>query len=83
MDIVCLALLAFWILLLVRVIFSWIPRPPEPLLVVSDVANRATDWAVEPLRKAIPPVRMGAIALDVSIIVLFFGVSIIQAVLGC
>lgn len=81
MAIVCLALTAFWVLLLVRVIFSWIPRPPEPLLVVSDVANKATDWAVAPLRNAIPPVRMGGVALDLSILVLFFGVNILQAIL--
>ena len=81
MLIICWALTAFWVLLIVRVIFSWIPRPPDPLLVVNDVAVRATDWAVAPLRNAIPPMRMGAVALDQSILVLFFGVNILQAIL--
>lgn len=81
MAIVCLTLTVFWILLLVRVIFSWIPRPPEPLLVVNDVAMKATDWAVAPLRNAIPPVRMGGVALDLSILVLFFGVNILQGII--
>lgn len=81
MEIICLALTGFWILLIVRVIFSWIPRPPEPLLVVNDVATKATDWAVAPLRNAIPPMRMGAVALDLSILVLFFGVNILQSII--
>ncbi len=81
MIVICWALTIFWVLLLVRVIFSWIARPPEPLLVVSDAANKATDWAVTPLRNAIPPVQMGAVALDVSILVLFFGVRILQGVI--
>lgn len=81
MGLVCLALQGFLIILLVRVIFSWIPRPPEPLLVVSDVANKATDWAVMPLRNAIPPVRLGSVALDLSILVLFFGVQIISGLI--
>lgn len=83
MFIICWALFIFWVLLIVRVVFSWIPRPPEPLLVVSDVASRGTEWAVAPLRRAIPPVQMGAVALDVSILVLFFGVGILRSVLRC
>ena len=83
MDILCLGLTAFWIALLVRVVFSWIPRPPDPLLGVERGARLVTDWAVAPLREVIPPLRLGAVALDVSIIVLFLGVNIIQAVIGC
>jgi YggT family protein len=80
MIVVCWALTAFWIALIVRVVFSWIPRPPEPLMPVANAARVATDWAAEPLRRAIPPARMGGVALDLSILVLFFGVSILQSV---
>lgn len=79
MEILCLALTAFYIILIVRVIFSWIPRPPGPLVPVANAAATATDWAVVPLRKAIPPLRTGAVALDLSVIVLFFGVSILRS----
>jgi YggT family protein len=81
MRIVCLALTVFYVALIVRVIFSWIPRPPEPLMPVANAARLATDWAAEPLRRAIPPARMGGVALDLSILVLFFGVSILQGLI--
>jgi YggT family protein len=81
MWLVCLALTVFYVALIVRVIFSWIPRPPEPLMPVANVARLATDWAAEPLRRVIPPARMGGVALDLSILVLFFGVSILQGLI--
>ncbi|HUG86885.1 MAG TPA: YggT family protein [Euzebya sp.] len=77
-SIICAVLTAFFIILIVRVIFSWIPRPPDPLMPVVGAVRTATDWAVEPLRQVIPPVQMGAVALDLSVLVLFFGVSILR-----
>lgn len=81
MAIVCLALTLFYIALIVRVVFSWIPRPPDPLLGLERAARLVTDWAVAPIRERIPPLRTGAVALDMSIIVLFFGVFILQSAL--
>lgn len=80
-SIVCALLTAFYIILIIRVIFSWIPRPPDPLMPVAGAVRTATDWAVEPLRRVIPPVQMGAVALDLSVIVLFFGVYILQSLI--
>ena len=80
-TIVCPLLTVFLILLIVRVIFSYIPRPPEPLMPVEKFSRATTEWAVEPLRKAIPPIRTGAVAIDLSIIVLFFGVNILQSLI--
>jgi YggT family protein len=71
-------LTVFYVILIIRVIFSWIPRPPEPLMPIASVTRSATDWAVEPLRRVIPPLRLGGVALDMSILVLFFGVSILR-----
>ncbi|WP_293768735.1 YggT family protein [uncultured Corynebacterium sp.] len=48
----------------------WFMRFAEPLFMV-------TDPAVNGLRRLIPPLRMGGIALDVSIIVLFLLLSIL------
>jgi YggT family protein len=81
MYILCLALTAFTIILIVRVVFSWIPRPPEPLMPLVNATATATDWAVLPLRKVIPPLRTGGVALDLSILVLFFGVSILRSLI--
>ncbi|CAN5193907.1 YggT family protein [soil metagenome] len=78
-GVLCQVLGLFMIVLIVRVIFSWIPRPPEPLIPVATVATSATEWAVAPLRRVIPPLRTGAVALDLSFLVLFFGVSILRS----
>ncbi len=62
----------FVIALIVRVIFSWIPEPPSPLDKVDDLATAMTEWACGPIRRLIPPVPMGGIALDLSVLVVFF-----------
>lgn len=76
------ALGIYSLVLLGHVIFSWIPRPPEPLLPVRAGLAALVDPLLRPLRRVIPPLRIGGIALDLSIIVLFIGVRILQGVLG-
>ena len=48
---------------------------------IREIVGRATDWALEPLRRIIPPVRLGNMALDLSPLVLLFGIQIIQGIL--
>ncbi|GAA1474104.1 YggT family protein [Corynebacterium felinum] len=47
---------------------SWFNRLAESIFIV-------TDPPVKALRKLIPPIRLGAVALDVSILVLFFALQ--------
>lgn len=68
-----------WVLL-AHVIFSWIPRPPEPLMPFVLGVRALVEPVAAPLRRVIPPLRIGGIALDLSILLLFFGVAILQAV---
>ncbi len=70
--------LYFWVLL-AHVIFSWIPRPPEPLMPFVLGVRMLVEPLAAPLRRVIPPLRLGGIALDLSILILFFGVRILQA----
>jgi YggT family protein len=67
--------------LLAHVIFSWIPRPPEPLMPFVLGVRALVEPVAAPLRRVIPPLRLGGIALDLSILILFFGVSILQGLL--
>lgn len=83
MVIVCLLLQALLILLLVHVVFSWIPRPPEPLLPIVRGIDRLLSPVLEPIRRVLPPLRMGGMGLDLSVLVLFFGIFILQIILGC
>lgn len=63
--------------LLAHVIFSWIPRTPQPLEPFELGVQRMVDPVLQPLRRIIPPLRLGGVALDLSILVLFFGISLL------
>ena len=82
-EALCVLLTAGWILLIVHVVFSWIPRPPEPLLPVVRGVRRVVDPLLSPLRRVLPPVPLGGIALDLSIIVLFVLIAVLRANFGC
>jgi YggT family protein len=77
LDLVCIILTVFWILLLVRVIVSWAYlfgfRPPMygPVRKILDLLQAVTEPVLRPLRALIPPVRAGGMGLDLSILVAF------------
>lgn len=83
MGIVCTLLFALLVLLLVHVVFSWIPRPPEPLLPLVRGIDRILSPILEPIRRVLPPLRMGGMGLDLSVLVVFFAIFILQVILGC
>ena len=90
-GIIRLVLLSVLVLLLVRFVVDWVQvfarswTPKGPLLVVLEVVYTITDPPLRALRKVIPPLRFGGIALDLSFMVLllicWLLLSINQAVL--
>lgn len=66
--------------LLAYVIFSWVPRPPEPLMPFVLGVRRVVDPLLNPLRRVIPSIPIGGIRLDISIIVLIIATRILQTV---
>jgi YggT family protein len=60
--------------LILYVIFSWVPHPPDALRPFILGVVRLVEPLAAPLRRSIPPLRLGMVALDLSIIVLFLGV---------
>ena len=80
-GIICWLLGAYLLVLIAHVIFSWVPRPPEPLLPVVAGVRALTEPLLSPMRRVIPPVRLGGAALDVSILIVFFGLSLLQGVI--
>jgi YggT family protein len=78
-SVLCLLLDAYWIVLLMHVIFSWVPRPPEPILPLVRGVRALVEPLAAPLRRMIPPLRLGGIGLDLSIIILFVAVIILRA----
>jgi len=76
---ICLVFTLYYVVLIVRIILSWVPSLPEPLEPLARFVRGLTDPLLIPLRRVIPPVRMGPGALDLSPLVLFFGISILSS----
>lgn len=86
------------ILILILRIYSWILiariiiemiqsfsrqfNPPRWFMVLAEPLSMVTDPPVRALRRLIPPLRMGGVALDVSIIVLFLLLSVLMMVVS-
>lgn len=79
----CAVLQIYLVVLIARIILSWVPSLPEPLLPIARGLRAVTDPILTPLRNAIPPVRLGAAALDLSPLIVFFGISWILMPLLC
>lgn len=78
MRIVSTALQLYWYVLVLHVIFSWVPRPPDALRPFVLGVGRLVEPLAAPLRRAIPPLRIGTVALDLSILVLLIGTSLLR-----
>ena len=82
MEIICWLLGAYMVVLLVRIVLSWFPiSHGSPMETVASVLYALTEPVLGPLRRAIPPVRFGAMALDLSPLIVFFGISILRGLL--
>ncbi|NED93828.1 YggT family protein [Phytoactinopolyspora alkaliphila] len=83
-----IALWLFFIALLVRLVADWIQvfarewQPKGPLLVVLEAVYTVTDPPLRALRRVIPPLRIGSVALDLAFIVLIILVRIAQTVVA-
>ena len=85
------ALTLFWLLqvymliLLVRVLLSWVPllnqgwTPRGVVLVMVEFVYFVTDPPLKLLRSFIKPVRMGAISLDLGVLVLFLVIYLLRS----
>lgn len=81
-SVLYLLLLLFTLALVVRIgvemIRGYSPgfRPAGIVLIVCEAIYTVTDPPVKGLRAVIPPLRLGGVALDVSVLIIFFVVSI-------
>lgn len=74
----CLVLQVYYLILIVRIVLSWVPSVPEPVRPLARAVRAVTDPLLIPLRGLVPGIRMGAMALDVSPILLFLAIVILQ-----
>lgn len=77
---ISLALQLYTYVLILYVIFSWVPNPPEALRPFMIGVARLVEPVVAPLRRMIPPLRIGMVALDLSIIVLLIAIGLLRGI---
>lgn len=85
---VVLALNLFLLALFLRLILDYVRmfkpgwRPRGIILPIAEIIYVLTDKPLSFVRRFVPPVRLGGVALDLSFIVLFFGTQILIAFLA-
>jgi YggT family protein len=78
-QVIHLILWLFIALLWVRFVFDWVQvfarswSPRGPLLVLLEVVYSVTDPPIKALRRFIPPLRLGSVALDLSFLIVLIG----------
>lgn len=82
-GLLCDAVRLYYLILIVRIILSWVPQLPEPLQPIARVVRGLTDPVLRPFRGLIPPLRIGMAALDLSPIIVFLILSIFVQPLVC
>jgi YggT family protein len=85
MRILCLLLTIYFYVLLARIIASWVVgfvRVPMsgPLRTLLTLLYDVTDPVLRPFRTLIPPIRMGGMAMDLSPLLVFIIIGVLQRV---
>lgn len=72
----------FLLALLARIVLSWFPATGGVLDGIQRFLFRITEPVLAPVRAVLPPVRLGAMALDLSPIVVFIVLQLLISFLG-
>ena len=75
--IVCLLLNLYVFAIFGRVLLSWFPLNPNGgMATVAGMLYAVTDPVMKPVRRMVPALRLGGMALDLSPVIVIFGVVI-------
>ena len=86
--VIYLVLYLYFLVLIGRLILDWIQvfarqwRPTGVVLVVAEAIYTLTDPPLKALRRVIPPLRLGAVSLDLGFLVLIIGISILLSIVS-
>lgn len=79
MVIVCRLIQAYIIILFARIILSWFPIAPNSgMATVYGFLYTITEPVLGPIRRLIPPIGMGGMGLDLSPMIVTFGLVFIS-----
>ena len=74
----------YFLILLVRIVLDWIQvfarqwRPQGVVLVLANLVYALTDPPLRVIRRRVPMARLGGIGIDLSFLVLVFGIWMLQ-----
>lgn len=82
MGLICTLIQLYLIVLFARIVLSWFPIAPGGAMAqIFSFLYSVTEPVLGPIRRMIPPVGMGGMGLDLSPIIVIFGIYILQAAL--
>ena len=80
MRFICQLISVYYVVLFGRIILSWFPlQPGTALASIASILYQLTEPVLGPVRRLIPSIGM----IDVSPIVVFFGLQILQQAVFC
>jgi YggT family protein len=83
-KILCILLTAYYVILFVRIIWSWLPVPTRGIArSIFDLIYDLTEPVLRLVRGLIPPLRTGAMGIDLSPIIVFILLMVLGSLLGC
>ena len=81
-QLVCTLIYIYMLVIFARLIMSWFPPTPGTTYAqIFEGFVRVTEPVLAPVRAMLPPVRMGAMGLDLSPIVVFLVGSLLQRII--
>ena len=82
MGIIVIVLYLFLLLLFAYSILSWVTASgnlayDSPVRKIQNVLSAICEPVLKPIRRLIPPVRVGGVGLDLSVLIVFLVISVI------
>ena len=79
MVIICNLIGLYVLVIFVRIVLSWFPIDPDgPIATLHGLLHLLTEPVLGPLRRVLPSVPIGQIRLDLSPIIVLFGLQILR-----
>jgi len=81
-SIVCVLIQLYLLVIFIRIFMSWFPPTPGTTYAhIYEGFDKVTEPVLAPVRAILPPVRMGAMGIDLSPIVIFLiGTILLRAI---